>query len=216
MLETKLYTREEMLSEIGGSDNQSIKRKLERYGVSFETEGRGNNITFNVKAIKSRFAILCITELGFDPRTDFEKVKKFYYHYLNDTEFAASPSERQAARMEKLGTPITRQTVNEYKDYLVKNEWVVDRWHSLNYEEYTTYFVDGENQIKTDWKTYAKAWKEFYNNLYGGMSRAKCYEKMKKDYGGIGKKRYLPKQNGIYGNKIDELNKYIFEDLSKN
>lgn len=71
MLEPREYTSVEIGSQLGTTTRQGIKRKLERYEVSFRITGRGENTIFTINEIKNEFKLFCIIELHFSAETDF-------------------------------------------------------------------------------------------------------------------------------------------------
>ena len=74
MLEIKDYTKPEMTAMFGTRDLQGLRRKMERYGIIFDVNGRGENAVFTIKEVPDPFKIYCLTELGFNGRTDFHKL----------------------------------------------------------------------------------------------------------------------------------------------
>ena len=51
MLEIKTYKFDEIADYLQTRNNQSIRRKLDRYGVKFQEEGRGRMKTFTILSI---------------------------------------------------------------------------------------------------------------------------------------------------------------------
>ena len=90
------------------------KRKMERYGITFQVNGRGENAVFTIKEIEDPFKIYCITELDFDGRSDFRKALIFYYYFFNDVEFRTMPDEVKEYRMRDQKQDVSRQTIATY------------------------------------------------------------------------------------------------------
>ena len=63
MLELKSYSKEEMVAMFKTKNNQGLARKLYRYGVSFDVQGRGENAIFTITNIDNPFKIYCIEDL---------------------------------------------------------------------------------------------------------------------------------------------------------
>ena len=82
MLEARKYTKTEMAEILETTDNQGISRKLQRYGIEFEKSGRGEKLIFDIKAVPDKFKMYCISELGYDGRIDFRKLREFLYCYI--------------------------------------------------------------------------------------------------------------------------------------
>ena len=83
MLELRVYGKTELSEMFGTAGMQALQRKMERYGIAFEVNGRGENAVFTIKEIEDPFKIYCITELDFDGRTDFVKVRNFLHYFFN-------------------------------------------------------------------------------------------------------------------------------------
>ena len=79
MLDLKVYSKAELVEIFGTEDTQGLKRKMQRYGIEFQTAGRGDNLTFDIIKTADPFKVFCIDELGYDGRTDFRKLREFLY-----------------------------------------------------------------------------------------------------------------------------------------
>ena len=124
MLELKTYTKLEMVKMFGTKDTQGLKRKLERYGVTFDVSDRGENIKFHIKEINNPFMLYCITELGCDGRTDFYTMRNFYYYFFNDDTFMAMPDEVKETMMRLDNHTISRQAISRYISKLEKKDLI--------------------------------------------------------------------------------------------
>ena len=153
MLELRKYTKPELSKMFGTRGMESLQRKLNRYGIAFDVEGRGENAVFTIRAITDPFKIYCITELGFDGRTDFQKVRNFYNYFFNDDEFMAMPDEVKEYRMRKQGQNVSRQTIASYIAKLDSKN-LIDR----NTNNYIYYFALRQEQRIADKEEYLKAW----------------------------------------------------------
>ena len=87
MLELKEYTKSELTEIFRTKDTEGLKRKMDGYGVKYKSKGWGKKTVFEIQEIKEPFKVFCITELGFDGRTDYTKLRNFYYYFFNDEEF---------------------------------------------------------------------------------------------------------------------------------
>mgnify|MGYP003306766742 CR=1 FL=1 len=105
----KSYTKPEMSAMFGTRSMQGLQRKIERYGVSFDVDGRGETANFTITNIENPFKIYCITELGFDGHTDFYKLRNYYYYYFNDIDGVKIDFEECWVHLRKSNTePIIR------------------------------------------------------------------------------------------------------------
>ena len=114
MLELRAYGKPELSEMFSTRDMEGLQRKLNRYGVVFDVQGRGENAVITIREIADPFKLYCITELGFDGRTDFMKVRNFLHYFFNDDEFMAMPDEVKEHRMRKQGQNVSRQTIASY------------------------------------------------------------------------------------------------------
>ena len=93
MIELRSYKRAELSAILNTNSRQGMLRKLDRWGVSYTDEGRGNNLVITITEIANPFKVYCITELDFDAGCDFQKVRNLLYYFFNDEEFMAMPDE---------------------------------------------------------------------------------------------------------------------------
>ena len=125
MLEINTYTNIELASVLGGSSSrQALKKKLDRYNVEYEVNGRGSNITFEIKRINDPFKIYCITELGIPAQCDFDTMLYFFYFYFCDDEFTCMTSEEKQEFMDEKDHYVSIQTSRTWEKYLEKKNWI--------------------------------------------------------------------------------------------
>lgn len=210
MLELKEYTKPELSAIFGTRDTQGLKRKLERYGIEFAVAGRGENAVFTIKAIKDPFKIYCITELGFDGGTDFQKVRNFYNYFFNDEEFMAMPDEVKEHRMRKQGQDVSRQTIATYIAKL-DNKGLIDR----NTNKYIYYFAFKQEQRIAKREEYLQAWHEYWNDIDNGYTCPQAINKMRENYGGVARKQPQPEANGIFTEEIEYLNTLVQQSIEQ-
>ena len=208
MLELREYKKAELVEIFGTEDTQGLKRKLQRYGIKFQTAGRGANLTFTIMETADPFKVFCIDELGYDGRTDFQKLRNFLYCFLNDDEFRAMPDEVKAHRMNEAGKPMCRQTIAGYIAKLDKLN-LIDR----NSGEYIYYFAyKGTQRIATR-KEYSEAWEQYWQDKENGADSMEAICTMRFNHGGVARKQAKPQINGIYLEKINRLNAIICESI---
>lgn len=200
MLELRKYPKAELSALFGTRDTEALKRKLERYGIVYEEAGWGNTMTFDIKEITDPFKIFCITELDFDGRTDFKKVRNFYYYFFNDEEFMAMPDEVKEVRMRAEGRPVARQTIANYT-YKLQSHNLIER----NTKDFIYYFAFKQTQRMTDRAEYLQAWHEYWADIGNGFSSFDAICNMRVKYGGVARKQAIPEINGIYNEKIEYL-----------
>lgn len=200
MLELRKYPKAELSEMFGTRDTEGLKRKLTRYGVSFECSGWGQTLTFEIKEIADPFKIFCITELDFEANCDFTKVRNFYYYYFNDEEFMAMPDEVKEVRMRAVGYPVARQTLAGYISKLEQKDMI-----TRNTKNFIYYFAFKQTQRITDREEYLDAWHKYWADIDSGLSSTDAINNMRADYGGVARKQAIPEINGIYNDKIEYM-----------
>jgi hypothetical protein len=210
MLETRCYEKAELAEILGNSRRQDITRKLDSWGIAFTTEGRGKNLKITITEISNPFKVFCITELGFAPQTDFNKLREFYYYYFCDEEFMAMPDEVKEARLNEKwsqekkenGTEksLTRQTIAGYEKKLRDNDLIY-----TGSEQFIYYFAKGNKQRIVEKEEYLKAWHEYFENKKAGASSKDAINIMFANYGGVARKQAIPQVNAFYLDKINRL-----------
>lgn len=210
MLEVKKYKKPELTAMFGTKDLQGLKRKLDRYGVIYKVAGRGEKAEFTITEITDEFKVFCITELGFDGATDFEKLLFFYYAYFNDEEFMAMPDEVKETRTEEKGKKVSRQTIANYVAKLDAKNLI-----NKNTTNYIYYFAFEHTQRITDKAEYSQAWKEYRGCIENKVSSYTAIKLMRSKYGGVARKQAIPEINGIYNDKIEYLQNLIQKSIEK-
>ena len=210
MLEIRDYAKPELSAMFGTRDMEGLKRKMRGYGIVFDVDGRGENAVFTIKEIEDPFKIFCITELGFDGRTDFKKVRNFLHYFFNDDEFMAMPDEVKEHRMRKQGQDVSRQTIATYIAKLDSKN-LIDR----NTNDFIYYFALKQEQKIADREEYLRAWREYWNDVDNGFSSVEAIRRMQKNFGGVARKQPKPEINGIYTEQIEYLNTLVTEAIAK-
>ena len=208
MLELRDYSKAELVEIFGTEDAQGLKRKLQRYGIKFQTTGRGQNLTFTITETADPFKVFCIDELGYDGRTDFVKLRNFLYCFLNDDEFRAMPDEVKEHRMKEEGKPMCRQTIAGYIAKLDAQN-LIDR----NSGEYIYYFAYKDTQRIATRQEYSEAWKEYWEAKAAGANSMEAIGFMRFLHGGVARKQAIPQINGIFLEKLNRLNAAVCQSI---
>ena len=208
MLELRDYSKAELVEIFGTEDAQGLKRKLQRYGIKFQTTGRGQNLTFTITETADPFKVFCIDELGYDGRTDFVKLRNFMYCFLNDDEFRAMPDEVKEQRMKESGKPMCRQTIAGYIAKLDAQN-LIDR----NSGEYIYYFAYKDTQRIATRQEYSEAWKEYWEAKAAGANSMEAIGFMRFLHGGVARKQAIPQINGIFLEKLNRLNAAVCQSI---
>ena len=208
MLELRDYSKTELVEIFGTEDTQGLKRKLQRYGIKFQTTGRGRTLTFTITETADPFKVFCIDELGYDGRTDFVKLRNFLYCFLNDDEFRAMPDEVKEQRMKEFGKPMCRQTIAGYIAKLDAQN-LIDR----NSGEYIYYFAYKDTQRIATRQEYSEAWKEYWEAKAAGANSMEAIGFMRFLHGGVARKQAIPQINGIFLEKLNRLNAAVCQSI---
>ena len=208
MLELREYTKAELSAIFSTNDMQGLKRKLQRYGIRYQVQGRGERAIFTILETADPFKVFCISELGYDGGTDFQKLRNFLYCFFNDDEFRAMPDEVKEHRMRENGQPLSRQAIAGYIAKLDKKN-LIDR----NTGEYIYYFAYKQTQRMADRKEYTDAWKQYWKDKENGADSMEAIWNMRVNYGGVARKQIKPQINGIYIPQINKLNAIICESI---
>lgn len=217
MIELKRYTCDELADIFNGSNKrQDLKKRLDRYNVKYEIEGRGNNATFNILEIEDVFKVFCLVELGADSRCDFDRMKYFYYYFFCDDEFILLTDEQKEEYMDEKEQHVSRQTIRKWKEYLGRNYWF-----DLKGEECRYYFTRKETKEKdrkaihkdATKEEYSEAWKYYWRRRDEGEISWIIMNEIREKYGGVPRKHYIPQANAFYLDKINEFIEIIIESV---
>lgn len=210
MLECRTYTYAELSELFQTRDNQGIKRRLERWGVQYETKGRGAGTTFDIQRIDNPFEMYCMLDLGFSPNTDFQKLTLFLYYLFNDDGFTGLPCEMMEATINADDLILSRQTIERYLRRLDDNNLLLRASGEYHY-----YFAKKGNLIETTQEEYRQAWMEYWQAKNDGRPTQDAICEMCWKYGGVAKKQAIILLNGIYGKELDKLNEMVCERIEQ-
>lgn len=208
MLELRSYTKPEMSALLGTRNMEGLKRKLRGYGIEFECQGRGEYAVFTIKDLGNPFKIYCITELDFDGRTDFHKLRNFYYYFFNDIEFRAMPDEVKENRMRSVHKDISRQTIATYTRKLYLKNFI-----DTNTSNFIYYFAYEDTQRIVEKEEYCTAWREYWEDIENGFSSFEAICNMRYKYNGVARKQSIPEINGFHNKDIEYLCTLIQKDI---
>ena len=210
MLEQKAYTKAEISEIAGTKDRQSIKDKFNTLGITYSIEGNGNNAIFEIKEIPDKFKTFCTLEIGFDPRTDFNRLAFFVYMFFNDDDFQIQPFAEMAMRMGEDNNEATRQTLSKWKKRFEENKLFIGRG------EYKYYSVSYGIRKEISKEEYSRAWKAYYDYLVEHPKGVNPFSAMYKLIGGKATKRELLAENAFKISIRDMLVDYAIEHIERN
>ena len=210
MIHLQDYSKPELTAMFGTRGVENLKRKLERYGIDFDTTGRGENTIFKINNIENEFKIFCITDLHFDANVNFQKVQNLYYHFFNDEVFSALPDEVKEYQLRAMDKDVSRQSIARYLRRLERNNLINRHTNNFIY-----YFAYGHTQRFVEKEEYLEAWKEYYGKKDDGTSSFDAIMEMYADYGGVARKQAIPEINGIYNEEIEYMLSLIQKNIEK-
>lgn len=210
MIELREYSRFEMAAILKTNNKQNMTRKLERWGITYTTKGRGSKLKFTITDIADPFKVYCITELGLPAGTDFRLFRDFCYYFFNDEEFMAMPDEVKEHRLDANSKHISRQTIANYTAKLAERNLITR--HS---GEYIYYFAYRNTQRITDREEYLEAWHDYWKDIDAGCFSIEAICHMRAKYGGVARKQEKPLVNAIYLNEISTICDLIQESIEK-
>ena len=210
MIELRKYTIHEMSAILNSKGKQAIERKLKGYDVEFTTSGRGDDVVFEVKALHNKFKVFCITEFNMPAQCEFDKFLHFMYYFLNVDDFRWLPNETLSPMMGESGNYASRQQIGRWKQ----------RLEALNIisasSDFVYYFAQGQTQILTDSNTYKKAWREYFQDRENGASWGYAIEKMKRNYGGVGRKQPISELCAFHTQFYELVNECFHSQIASN
>ncbi len=214
MLELREYPVSELEELLNTTGKQNIDRKLERYGITFTSNGRGASLLYTIKHISDPFKVYAITKLGIPAQANFTKIRNLYYFLFCGDGFAENPLIEMEQIMEAEGVPMARQTITKWITYLQHIDYIT---FSADFRYYVIYYTElGEKAYKeVDAETYKSGWAIYHEWKYKeGSSNA--YALMYNTIGGHPYKKPAIIENAFYQAEIDELIEVIVESLWEN
>ena len=202
MLECRMYSAPEMWKYLGVRDNSQAKRKLDRYDIVYFLNGSGETANYNIREINDPLKVYCVFDMGFEPRSDFTKLRNYLFFLLGNDEYCWLPDEPMEAYMRSKGYNISRQTISKYRERLTLLEYVIDG-------EYVYYKVyrdenDRERHEQVDAEEYKKAWHLYWDKRNEEQwNSEQAYAYMYRVFGGVPRKQAKPNKNLFH---IKELN----------
>lgn len=208
MLECKQYPAPEIWKYVGARDNEGAKRKLNRYGVACFVNGRGESANFNITAVTDPFKVYCVFDMGFDPHSNFTKLRNYLFFLLGEDEYCWLPDEPMEQYMRSKGYSISRQTISKYREHLKSLGYIGDG----DYIYYRVYRDENDKQQYQQVKKeeYCWAWRLYWEKREEGWDSEGAYSCMYSAFGGVPRKQAVAEQNGIY---LKQLN-YLFDLVS--
>lgn len=213
MLDTRTYTRAELVEIFKTNRLDSIKDKLTRNGYEYVSSGRAERVTLTVTKKPSPFRDYCIKELGFAPQTHFHKLQPFLYRFAFGEDFRQLPMTEMARQM-KDEISICDDTINSYIQQLIANDIVYRDESNFNYYVISTDRNGNKTTKRIDKETYSKANAIYWEEKAKGNKQA--YLVASASIGGKPYKNGVILENAFGKKKFDELKKILKEEKENN
>lgn len=215
MLEKRIYTRQELIDLYKTSRLDAIKNKIRRAGYLFTETGRGSSYTLEIKELPKadRFNQYCIEVLGFDPRTDFQKLKTFLFFFLANEEFMTLQYNEMEQIIQDYGGSVSATTISNYFKQLSAIGWAAKEPF-----EYV-YFLHDSSSGKPRYisrEEYCSINKEFWQLIKKKkLSWSEAYSTIKEKYGNKPRKRLKEVKIGFFSKQYEELWDLIDDELKE-
>ena len=216
MLAKKSYSIAEMEELLNTKGKQNIDRKLERYGIGFTSDGRGDTRIYTINSIPDDpFKVYAIIKLGIPAQSDFTKIRNLYYLLFCAEGFAEAPLIEMARIMEAEGVPMARQTITKWVDYLQHINYITFSADNIKYYVIRKNAVGKKEYKEVDADTYKKGW-AIYHHWKWVEGSGKAYARMFNTIGGHPYKKPEIVENAVLQHDIDELIEVINESILEN
>lgn len=211
MLECRMYSAPEMWEYLGVKNNSQAQAKLNRYNIVYFLNGSGKNANFNILEIQEPFKVYCVFDMGFDPHSDFQKIRNYLFFRLGEDEYCWLPDEPMEAYMKSKGYTISRQTISKIRMRLTNLEYICEGGEYIYYRVYTDW--DGvEHHEPVEKEEYCKAWHLYWDKRNEEQwSSEQAFAYMYSAFDGVPRKQIKTHKNAL---KKKELN-YLMDLVSK-
>lgn len=213
MLEKRKYTRQELIDLYKTSRLDAIKNKIRRAGYLYTEAGRGKDYTMEITELpkEDQFNQYCIEVLGFDCRTDFQKLKTFLFFFLENDEFITLQYNEMEDTIKEHGGSVSAATISNYFKQLSSIGWIVKEPF-----EYV-YFLHDSSSGTTRYITreeYCSINKEFWQLIKTDKkSWSEAYSTIKEKYGNKPRKRVKDVKTAFSSKQYEELQDLIDIEL---
>ena len=188
---------------------QATDRKLTAYGYEYSSSGRGKTRVYTITALPDafhQFRSFCVFSLGFDPNTDFRKLRDFVVYLFADEDFNWRPEEAMEEYLRLEGRGISRQTIASYKKRL-EAHYIIDTVFGdfVYYKVYKKFGAQTHEVITKE--EYSKAWRLYWQwrEEHPEDDSTPAYSFMYSIFGGVPRKQRRIQDNLFGKEKADIL-----------
>ena len=211
MLELREYTYAELSAYLGTTGNQATERKLNNYGIQFSEDGRGQDMTYAITAIPDPFKVFCVFDLGFDPRTNFTKLRDFLFYFLGNDDFNWRPMEMMEQYLRIEGNGVSRQTISKYITKLEECGLIHKGGECVYYLVFKNYGAQDHKIITKE--EYCAGWRLYFDCKAKHYDSRAAYSCMYNRFGGVPRKQQRIEENAFYANELNTLEKLVMDSF---
>lgn len=215
MLKNRAYSIAEMQELLKSEGKQNIDRKLQRYGIDFSVSGHGKSVVYTINHIPDPFKVYAIVKLGIPAQANFINIRNLYYFLLCAEGFAELPLIEMERIMADNGTPLPRQTITKWINYLEHIDYITFSTENMKYYVIRKTPTGKKEYREIDADTYKKGW-AIYFNWRDKEGSGNAYARMFNTIGGHPYKKREIVENAVFQEEIDELIEVINESFLEN
>lgn len=204
----------ELKEKLSVNNKQAVDRKLERYGVSFTSSGRGDQRVYEITEIENPFKLYCITELGIAAQANFDKIRNLYYYFFCVDGFTDLPPVEMENTMRAEGSQMSRQFISKWIKYLRQLDYITFSNFDCNYYAISKDKTGNRICKQISHEAYKKAWAIYFDNRDNKGCHL-AYVLMYQAIGGHPYKKPIYYENAIMNEEIRQLIDMILDTLPK-
>ena len=212
MLECRMYSTTEMWKYLGVKNNTQAIKKLDRYRIVYFANGRGKDVVYNILEIRDPFRVYSVFDMGFDPNSDFKKLRNYLFFLLGEDECCWLPDEPMEAYMRSKGYSISRQTIAKYREHLELLEYFI----TGDFVYYKVYKDEEGNQCHcpVEKEEYSKAWRIYWDKRNNeGWNSEQAFAYMYTCFDGVPRKQAKLYQNQIKKKQLNYLMDLVAQSI---
>ncbi len=207
-LKKRDYTLGALENLIGSRGKQAVDRKLTAYGYGFTSSGRGKTRIYTITSLpdaQARFKSYCVFALGFDPNTNFKKLRDFVFYLGFDIDFKGMPDEMMEEYLRLEGRGMTRQTISSYRRRLEKLNFIAPMGNYVYYRVSKNCGVQEHTIITAE--EYNKAWKSYFEwrDTHPDEDSRPAYAHMYNEFGGVPRKQRTIEPSAFHAEELNTL-----------
>lgn len=202
------YTLGALENLVGSRGKEAVDRKLDAYGYTYTSAGRGKTLIYTITALpnaQARLKSYCVFSLGFAPQTNFVKLRDFIFYLAFDLDFSGKPDEMMEEYLRLEGHGMSRQTIGKYRRKLESLEFFAPVGNFVYYRVKKNYGVQEHEIITAD--EYNKAWKSYHKwrAAHPDEDSRPAYAHMYNEFGGVPRKQARIVENALHAAELNTL-----------